>query len=213
VGRYLIVRQSHAHAWSEVWLAGRGWTRVDPTAAVAPERVEQGLDAALPEDEPVPGRLMRRSELLWQAQLLWDNVNARWNDWIVRYSGERQEQLLEELGFERPDWRQLALLLGAGLGLALALLSAWLAWEFRPRRVDPVARDYRRFLSRLAARGIERAPWEAPRDFLGRLRGLRPDLAGPAGEITESYLRLRYAPAAAPGEARRLRDLVRAFRP
>ena len=134
VGGYLIVRQSHAHAWSEVWLAGRGWTRVDPTAAVAPERVERGLDAALPENEPVPGRLLRRSELLWQAQLLWDNVNARWNDWIVRYSGEQQERLLEQLGFERADWRQLGFLLGAGLAAGLALLSAWLAWEFRPRR-------------------------------------------------------------------------------
>jgi len=213
VGGYLIVRQSHAHAWSEVWLAGRGWTRVDPTAAVAPERVERGLDAALPEDEPVPGRLLRRSELLWNAQLLWDNVNARWNDWIVRYSAERQEQLLQELGFERPDWRQLAVLLGAGLALALAVLSAWLAWEFRPRRDDPVARDYHRFLERLAARGIERAPWEAPRDFLARVSSLRPELAGPAGDITESYLRLRYAPAVAPGEERRLHALVRAFRP
>jgi transglutaminase-like putative cysteine protease len=211
VGNYLAVRQSHAHAWSEVWLAGRGWTRVDPTAAVAPERVESGLDAAMGEDEPVPGRLVRRSELLWQAQLLWDNVNARWNDWIVRYSGEQQERLLEELGFERPDWRQLGFLLGAGLALGLAILSAWLAWEFRPRRQDPATRDYRRFLARLAARGIECAPWEAPRDFLGRVRALRPDLAGPATDITECYLRLRYAPSVAPGEARRLHALVRAF--
>jgi len=212
VGGYLIVRQSHAHAWSEVWLAGRGWTRVDPTAAVAPERVERGLDAALPENEPVPGRLLRRSELLWQAQLLWDNVNARWNDWIVRYSGEQQERLLEQMGFERPDWRQLGFLLGAGLAAGLALLSAWLAWEFRPRREDPAARDYRRFVVRLARRGIEKAPWEAPRDFLRRVARHRPDLAAQAAEITEAYLRLRYGPSAGPGEARRLGALVRAFR-
>jgi transglutaminase-like putative cysteine protease len=213
VGGYLIVRQSHAHAWSEVWLAGRGWTRIDPTAAVAPERVERGLDAALPDGEPVPGRLLRQSDLLWRAQLLWDNVNARWNDWIVRYSGEQQERLLEELGFERPDWRQLGVLLGAGLAAGFAVLSAWLAWQFRPRRADPASRDYQRFLARLAASGVERAPWEAPRDFLGRVRQQRPDLATQATDITETYLRLRYAPATVPGEALRLRALVRAFRP
>jgi len=212
VGGYLIVRQSHAHAWSEVWLAGRGWTRIDPTAAVAPERVERGLDAAMAEDEPVPGRLLRRSDLLWQAQLLWDNANARWNDWIVRFSAERQEKLLQDLGFERPDWRQLGFLLGTGLALGIAVLSAWLAWEFRSRPEDAATRDYRRFLAHLASHGIDRAPWEAPRDLLRRVRKLRPDLAGQAADITESYLRLRYAPSPASDEAQRLRTLVRNFR-
>jgi transglutaminase-like putative cysteine protease len=213
LGGYLIVRQSHAHAWSEIWLAGRGWTRVDPTAAVAPERVEQGLAAALPEDEPVAGRLLRSSDLLWQARLAWDNVNARWNDWIVRYSSESQERMLESLGFEQPDWRQLGMLMGAGLALCFVALSAWLAWEFRPKAADAATRSYRAFTSRLAKRGIQRAPHEAPRDFLLRVRQLRPDLERQASAITELYLRLRYAPAPEPGDLTRLRTLIRSFRP
>ncbi|HSF78521.1 MAG TPA: DUF3488 and DUF4129 domain-containing transglutaminase family protein [Steroidobacteraceae bacterium] len=213
LGGYLIVRQSHAHAWSEIWLPGRGWTRVDPTAAVAPERVEQGLAAALPENEPVAGRLLRRSDLLWQARLAWDNVNARWNDWIVRYSSESQERMLESLGFEQPDWRQLGMLMGAGLALAFVALSAWLAWEFRPRAADAATRSYRAFTSRLARRGIQRAAYEAPRAFLLRVRQLRPDLQQQASAITELYLRLRYAPAPEPGDLTRLRALVRRFRP
>src|SRR5690606_7385087 len=65
LGGYFIVRQSDAHAWSEVWLEGRGGVRVDPTAAVAPERIESGgLAAALAEDEPVPGRMLRSSSFL-----------------------------------------------------------------------------------------------------------------------------------------------------
>src|SRR5262247_1064620 len=56
-GGYLLVRQSDAHAWSEVWIDGRGWQRVDPTAAVAPERIERGLIDAVAANEPVPGRL------------------------------------------------------------------------------------------------------------------------------------------------------------
>ena len=213
IGGYLIVRQSHAHAWSEIWLPGRGWTRIDPTAAVAPERVERGLDAALPESEPVPGRLLRDSDLLWQARLIWDNVNARWNDWIIRYSSESQEQVLESFGFEDPDWRQLGILLGAGLVLSFAALSAWLAWEFRPRAADAASRSYRVFTSRLAGAGIERAPYEAPRDLLLRVREARPDLAQRAAAITELYLRLRYAPATSAGELKRLRSLAKEFRP
>jgi transglutaminase-like putative cysteine protease len=213
VGGYLIVRQSHAHAWSEVWLPGRGWRRVDPTAAVAPQRVERGLDAALPEDEPVPGRLLRQSDLLWQARLVWDNVNANWNDWVVRYSGDSQVRLLESLGFKEPDWRQLGLLLAGGLALCFALLSAWLAWEFRPQAVDAATRNYRRFTARLRRRGIDRAPHEAPRDFLQRISRLRPDLESQATAITELYLRLRYGPQPAASELDRLHALVRHFRP
>jgi transglutaminase-like putative cysteine protease len=213
IGGYLVVRQSHAHAWSEVWLAGRGWTRIDPTAAVAPERIERGLDAALPEGEYAPGRLLRNSDLLWQAGLIWDNVNARWNDWIVGYSGESQEQMLDSLGFEDPDWRQLGLLLGAGLVAGFVVLSAWLAWDFRPKATDAASRCYRTFSRRLARRGIEHSPHEAPRDFLQRVRRHRPDLQRPATAITELYLRLRYAPAPSPDDLKRLRQLVRAFRP
>jgi transglutaminase-like putative cysteine protease len=212
-GGYLIVRQSHAHAWSEVWLAGRGWVRVDPTAAVAPERVERGLDAALPDGEPVPGRLLRESEVLWQARMIWDNVNARWNDWVVKFDAARQERILEELGFETPDWRQLAWLLAGGLGAGLLLVSAWLAWEYRGPRLDPAAAAYRRFTRRLAKRGVERAAHEAPRDFLARLLAARPDLARPATAITEAYLRARYAPDAGGADLDRLRALVRHFRP
>jgi transglutaminase-like putative cysteine protease len=213
VGGYLIVRQSNAHAWSELWLPERGWVRVDPTAAVAPERIERGLDAALPDGEPVPGRLLRQSELLWEARLLWDNVNARWNDWIVRFSAEKQERLLERMGFDRPDWRHLGALLGIALALSLAGLSAWLAWELRPRPEDAAMRSYRLFTSRLARLGIERPPYEAPLDFLQRVARHRPDLGPAARAITELYLRLRYSPAPAGGDLGRLQGLVREFRP
>lgn len=213
VGGYLIVRQSHAHAWSEVWLEGRGWVRIDPTAAVAPQRVERGLDAALPENEPVAGRFLRRSKLLWQARFVWDDINAHWNDWVVKFSEERQVQILKGLGFEEADWRQLAILLGSGLTACFALLSAWLAWEFRPPPADAATRSYRRFTTRLARRGIARPGHEAPRDFLRRVLRFRPDLGRQAVAITELYLRLRYAPTPEPTDLDRLRLLVRHFHP
>ena len=213
VGGYLIVRQSHAHAWSEIWLEGAGWRRVDPTAAVAPERIERGIEAAFAESDLLPGGLMRDSPLLWQAGMLWDNLNAEWNDWIVQFDRATQEELLLDLGFHDPGWRAFATVLGIGLALAVGLLFLWLAWEFRPRRADPAASTYRRFLNRLARRGIEHEASEAPRDFARRVRRLRPDLAVPALAITETYLRLRYAPLPSATDLRLLRALVSRFRP
>lgn len=213
IGDYLILRQSHAHAWSEIWLPDSGWTRLDPTAAVAPERVERSLQDALPDEAGVPGRLLRQSELLWQAGLLWDNVQAQWNDWVVKFDQPSQEALLRSLGFDEPDWRDVAVVLAAGLVLTLLLLSGWLAWDFRPRRGDPVAASYRQFTRRLARRGIERDPAEAPRDFARRVQRLRPDLAAITQAITELYLRLRYLPAPVAADLARLRGFVRRFRP
>lgn len=212
LGGYLIVRQSNAHAWSEVWLEGAGWTRVDPTAAVAPERIERGLEAALPENEPVPGRVLRDSEWLWNARLAWDLVNSRWNDWVVKFDRERQEDMLERLGVPEADWRDLAIALGVGLALAFLTLAAWLAWEFRPPRRDAAARAYARFERRLRRRGVERATHEGPRAFLGRIAARRPDLEPLAREITELYLRLRYGPAPTAADQARLDRLVRDFR-
>jgi transglutaminase-like putative cysteine protease len=213
IGGYLIVRQSHAHAWSEIWLPGSGWRRVDPTAVIAPDRIERGSEAAFQGSELLPGGLMRDSPFWWQAGMIWDNVNARWNDWIVRFDRATQDELLLDLGFNDPDWRHFGLVLAAGLALAIGLLFFWLAWEFRPRRGDPALRTYHRFIARLERRGIENATGEAPRDFAHRIRKLRPDLGVTALAITETYLRLRYLPEPSAGDLRQLRALVGQFRP
>jgi len=213
LGGYLIVRQSHAHAWSEVWLDGRGWTRVDPTAAVAPERVERGIEASFGQSELLPGALMRESRVFWRIGMMWDNLNAGWNDWIVRFDRATQDGMLADLGFDDPDWRAFAVALGVGLGIAVAIAFAWLAIEFRPRRPDAVVAAYRRFTRRLARRGIEPGVGESPRDFAKRVRRLRPDLGTPALAITETYLRLRYGPAPAAADLDILRREVARFRP
>jgi transglutaminase-like putative cysteine protease len=213
LGGYMIVRQSHAHAWSEVWMPGFGWQRVDPTAAVAPERVERGLEATFAGAELLPGAFARDSPLLWQARMFWDSLNARWNDWLVRFDRATQEDMLVSMGFDDPDWRAFATTLGIGLLLAMGLLVAWLALEFRPRRADPAAAAYRRFTARLARRGIENHVGEAPRDYARRVRRLRPDLGLAALSITEAYLRLRYGPAPAQSDLRLLRTEVARFRP
>jgi protein-glutamine gamma-glutamyltransferase len=213
VGGYLLVRQSHAHAWSEVWLPGQGWHRIDPTAAIAPERIERGIEASFAGSDLLPGAFMRDSPLLWKMGMIWDNVNAEWNDWVVQFDRALQNEILLDLGFDDPDWRAFAAALGIGLAIVVILLFGWLAFEFRPRSPDPAAAAYRRFANRLARRGFELETGEAPRNFAQRVRRFRPELGLSALAITETYLRLRYGPQPAPSDLKLLREQVARFRP
>ena len=115
-GNYLIVRQSDAHAWVEALLPGRGWVRVDPTAAVAPERVESGMEAALPQSELQSAWAVRRLGTWYgyyaRARLQWDRVNFLWNRWVLDYSHERQKNLLRRLGIPGRFLRQSGLMAG-----------------------------------------------------------------------------------------------------
>lgn len=211
-GGYFIVRQSDAHAWSEIWLAGRGWVRVDPTAAVAPERVNRGLVPALAADESAPGRL-RESNRLWGSVTLgWDLVNDFWNERVVRYDTRAQLQLLERLGVRNPDWRALGYALAACFAAFFLALTGWLAWQSRPPRVDPAARLHGSVLRRLRRRGIVRQPGEGPVAVLERAAAGAPDLATRLLAIRDLYVALRYGPTPDATALPRLRALVRGLR-
>jgi transglutaminase-like putative cysteine protease len=208
LGDYLIVRQSDAHAWSEVWLGDRGWVRVDPTAAVAPERIERGLDAAIAAGEPVPGRFIRRSELLTELRFAWDAANTFWNDRIVGFDQKEQESVLSWLGVENADWRSLGIALTATIGAFFALLAAYLAWKFRPPQVDPAAQTYTALCRKLARARLPRAAHEGPSDYLVRVATSRPDLARNLTEIRTLYVSVRYEPAPMPELLSRLKYLI-----
>lgn len=222
-GNYLIVRQSDAHAWAEVWVAGNGWVRVDPTNAVAPERVELGSDAlrrlaargVAPGSLP-PAAVLKAIELsgldrvFLHTRLYWDLANLSWYRWVVGYSKQRQERFLTGLGFGEISWEKLLTALGAG---ALAIMLAYLAWQWRPRPVrDPVHAAYLCFCRKLARAGLARAPHEGPLDFARRASGARADLAPAIGDITRLYLKLRYGPGELSGERQVLRRAIAAFR-
>ena len=193
-GGYLLVRQSSAHAWTEVWLAGSGWTRVDPTAAVAPERVHLGeLTRELAGDD-VPGRWY--AELAWLGNLraAWDAAHTTWNQNVVGFNSELQMRLVSALGLGAAGWQGLAIALTAGFVLAALVLAAWLAWELRPRRLDPVAAGWLDVRARLAARGFVADPFEGPVDFGARIAGAAPALAATMTELVDAYVGARYLP-------------------
>ncbi|HEX2493154.1 MAG TPA: DUF3488 and transglutaminase-like domain-containing protein [Steroidobacter sp.] len=209
LGGYFIIRQSDAHAWSEVWLEGRGWVRIDPTAAVAPERIESGgIDAALSEEEPVPGRLLRQSKALSQLRLAWDAANAFWNDQVVDFGAAQQRGALKHFGVDEVRWEHFGLALFAALTAFFVALSAYLARRFRPRRGDPVARVYAALCRKLASRGMSRKLHEGPTDYLRRVSQLRPELSAALSEIASLYANLRYGPSPMTSELSRLKHLV-----
>jgi transglutaminase-like putative cysteine protease len=208
MGGYFVVRQSDAHAWSEVWLPGRGWQRVDPTAAIAPERIEQGLDAALSEAEAVPGRALRSNAFLSNLRMAWDAANTFWNDEVVQFGAAQQRWLLQMLKFEDARWEYLIV----GLVLALVgfflLLTAYLAWKFQPRSRDPVAHVYEQLCRKLAKLGLPRLPHEGPNDYVARVAQSRPDLAPQLVEVRTVYVSLRYGPSPLATQLSRLKFLV-----
>ncbi|MDQ1344744.1 MAG: protein-glutamine gamma-glutamyltransferase [Pseudomonadota bacterium] len=213
LGGYLIVRQSDAHAWSEIWIEGRGWLRVDPTAAVAPERIERGLIGAMDEFEPVPGRLRDASNLWMQVSLRWDTLNDFWNERVVRFNAARQLDLLERLGVDDPDWRTLGLGMAASLAAFFVGLSAYLAWRFRPPARDWPARLHDVVRRRLVRRGLQPQPPEGPVAFLERAAAACPDLAADLAQIRDVYVDLRYGPLPTDADLRRLKHLVNRLRP
>ena len=191
-----IVRQRNAHAWAEIWQAGEGWQRIDPTAAVAPDRVQRGRSLALPPGL-VAGAVNRLDPAL-AARLrnAWETVNNRWNQWVLNYSRGQQFDLLRELGFNAPSWQDLAKLLVLTVSAVALAGAAWAWWD--RRRQDPWLRLQQRVLQRLQACGVPVRPHHPPRERAAQVRAA----LGPAGEAAAALLdeldRRRYADPAAP---------------
>jgi transglutaminase-like putative cysteine protease len=197
---YWILRQSDAHAWDEVWVDGRGWLRVDPTAAVAPERVDRGLNDLVGADLPLTSRWQQRTPWLRDLRLRIDALRLFWRERILQFDPASQERLLEWLHVPEPDGQKLALVLA---GCLVAGLS-WLTWtvrrELRIRPRDAVERAFERLCRRLSAIGLYRQPHEGAEAFAARVAAQRPDLAPAVRALCRRYSDLRYA-ATAPGTA------------
>ena len=191
LGRYMIVRQADAHAWTEVWLPGRGWYRVDPTAAVAPERISAGRTGAMFDGIGASWGLTAPSEFQYQIALTWDAMNAKWNEWILGYGPENQNRFLEWLGMDEPDWRKMILtLLAIVIGL-IGLISVLLIFRYRPPRKDQAAVLYQKF-TRSAGVSPERG--ETPLAYAHRVSIQHMKIAQDAERITSRYLDARYGP-------------------
>ena len=171
---HLVVRQYDAHAWTEVWTPDQGWLRVDPTAAVAPERIRNGLNAALSAEDRNSlsaftnarlGDFGGVSDLLY----LFDSVQHRWNMWVVGYDADLQLDYLTKLLGKKPTTAQIGgmILFGGILSLGLAALVLFVR---RPaRRENPLVNSFLSFTKAAEAKGLVREPWESPMAFVRRV--------------------------------------------
>jgi protein-glutamine gamma-glutamyltransferase len=187
---YHVVRNSHAHAWTEVWFEGRGWVRVDPTAAVAPERVVASRALRARPGVMASAIAAVNPALVEQWRAVLERFNNHWNQWVLNYSRSQQFDLLHELGVRSPSWEDLAYLLIALISGASLLGAGWAWWD--RHRLDPWQRLHARITRRLAPLGIAVAAHEAPRSLAARVRAQ----LGATGEAValelEELDRLRY---------------------
>jgi len=219
LGHFFLVRQADAHAWCEVWLPGNGWTRVDPTAAVAPGRASLDLNSFL-EGRVASGQMeagrsafvtrLARSALFTDIRLAWETLNYQWDTRLLAFDADVQEVFLNSIGLAK---RGPFVLIIEILSVAVALLATYFGWmQLRSRsRADRVKALYERFCRKAARLGVQRDPCEGPLDFARRAAQSVPDKSSRIRQIADTYILLRYAPQPAPGMLDKFARDVNAF--
>ncbi len=205
-GGYWVVRRMDAHAWVEVWLRGRGWVRVDPTAAVAPERVLDTVADLAREEALLP-------ETFTPMVDFGDWLRRNWNEMVVGFDAERQGRLLEPFGVNKATAGQLGAAFAVGAGLALAL-TLWLQMRGRPPRHDPLIRAWFAFTRRAGRAGYAKAPAEPPATFGERLARALPAQEAVVRDLSSRYVEWRYGGCELTvAEEAELVKALRGFRP
>jgi protein-glutamine gamma-glutamyltransferase len=210
IDNFWIVRQSDAHAWAEVWIAGQGWVRVDPTGAVSPgrtgslQRLQAPRGAIASAFDTVSPGLVRNLRAAWEA------VNNGWSQWVLNYTQGKQLNLLRNLGFESPSWEDLGMLLLGCLVLASLVGAGWTLWE--KRQHDPWLRLLHTAHKRLQRGGLSLPQGATPREMACALEQVARELSSPANSLLHQWLLrlevMRYAkdsPGAAHSDLSRMR--------
>ncbi len=212
VGEFLEVRQADAHAWAEVWLEHKGWVRFDPTSAVAPERVEQGVNVerqvANQEVDFTP-IISGNASWLKQAQQMWQTVDYSWQRWVINYDRANQSEFLSSLGIN--DIRTMLYTMLYIITFITAVL-AWFLLKNNRRHADKVVLIYDKFCQKLAKAKLERHSNEGARDFAHRASRSLPEYSVQINTITDLYIQLRYGKNPAPQLYQQLVQAVTRFK-
>ena len=206
IGNYVLVRQSDAHAWTEVWLPDKGWTRVDPTAAVAPGRIERGslsgFDAR---------RHMFDYQWLRNVRNGFDLVQRNWNRWIIAFNLKRQSNMFMPFGMGSMDAKRLVAIMVVIIAIiAVLMLPAILRFRL-PAGLDPAGKQWQLFRKKLDTAGVKSTAAMTPAELNTMASDRLGDLAEEIDQISGMYRKIRYAPDA-PGVAE-LESAVKGFQP
>ena len=196
---HLMVKQYHAHAWTEVWFQDHGWTRVDPTAAVAPERVLSGPDGAVTDDSfssdsPLSPLLFRNNAFIRSLRGKVEYVDFLWSRWVVGYNNSTQTQFLSRwMNDVTPQ--KIVMVMFVFLGGVMLILAVYILLERGRRKLDPVDRVYLCFGEKLADKGVERNVGEGAWSYCERASIAFPNSATDIRDITQLYDDIRYGRA------------------
>lgn len=193
-GGYMIVRQSDAHAWAEALVGGQ-WRRYDPTAVIAPSRIQVGLGAAVPVSDPIP-LLARLDDTFFKSlQLSWDALNHDWRRNVIGFNFDRQRSLWREWRLNLLAPWQITTMVAGFAAVWVGALLGWLAW--RRRRQDRARALWDGMCVRLERAGLPRAPHEGPIAYTARASARWPEFTATFRVIADAYATLRYGPVAA----------------
>jgi transglutaminase-like putative cysteine protease len=209
VGGYLIVRQSDAHAWTEIWLDGRGWSRVDPTGVVEPDRLTRGVYDVMGEASTPVGISLRQNSWMARVAQYWDGANTWWREGVIEFNLRSQFSLLSRLGIESPNWQHLGWAFAGVLFLWLAWVAVSLRRSVAREKPDRIARAWLRATRKLEKIAAPRAPGEGAMDYATRIARQHPRLAGDITAVATRYTRLRFGAEAANDEIAALEREVR----
>lgn len=173
----MTIRQADAHAWVEIWIEekgkARGWLRIDPTAAVSPDRIDRGLNGSFPDRNFAD--LIDFSQQTWlsnlakEVRLRWDAANSAWNLWVLNYNLNKQKDLLRTLvGIERPQPAQVGIAMMIAASVVIAVFSLILLRKKNSQ--NPLDKLYADFCQYMGSLGYPRLPYEGPNDYSQRLR-------------------------------------------
>ena len=192
---YMTIRQSDAHAWTEVFLGKKGWVRIDPTAAIPPENIENTNDAQrLNSSLKKPSYIFKKSwlsEQMKRSRFAWDAINNRWNQWVLGYNNKRQKAFFAALGIPEISWQGLSQLL-FGILTILTSLLAFVIFSKKHTETNKTLILYQKFLKKLAKHNLSKDASEGAYSFALRAAKVLPSKVNVIYTITDLYQELRY---------------------
>lgn len=196
---YFEVRQSDAHAWAEVWLSNQGWVRIDPTAAVAPERINAINTSVFLRQASISESFLQLSpntlNYALSVRMYWDALNNNWNQWVLNFNQNKQRNLLSKLGFDDVDWERTALVLFF-IGLTIMALLSWPLLRDR-KKLAPLESIYQKYCNKMAVRGLTRFHHEGPQAYLQRIiKELPVENRAYATQFIDDYITMQYGSTA-----------------
>ncbi len=216
IGNYVEVRQYDAHAWAEIWQEGSGWLRVDPTSAVAPNRIERGIESALENEDTflagLPLSWLKYRQTLWltEIRLQLSAMSHYWDTWVVGYTPTLQLSLLRQY-FGDISRQRLGIIMLTAFFSLLAIVALVILHRRSRHLLRPVDREYLRYCDHLGRQGLPRNVGEGPYAYFSRVSEVRPELADSMKAVTDAYLQMNYIEDN-PDKTDRLRRAIRSFR-